>query len=281
MSTSINFLVVLAAGLLTVSQMSQRSVFANSQEELTVLSPDQAAQLAAEYTGFDIGKIPAVTSRVASTSAMGKDEFVSREWLGIIGDSLWKVHFPDVDIKWNSRSGRLHGAEPETATRDFEVFIDQVTGRLVKVVSRYQGPFRRDGEGLWQALSPIHAPGSAYFDVGIPDTPASSNLREVLNNHISRDPTKAQEIEAYCIFVAWTGDSLERPSAMPSDSVPCWWIAMKYRSDPTTDAEGFLIDPVNLRVMYQLIAVDSSGSIRGQAVIVDNTREHGPKYRRE
>jgi hypothetical protein len=237
------------------------------QESFSASSQTEATELADIYTGFRRNAESYSVSINSRASSLGKVGGLPNGLPDVTGDSLWRVHFGDVHLKWTGTDDLSGVSIVDSTIRDFDVLIDPVTGRLIKAVSGYNGPLTRDGDGPWSRLRTIDGPGSVRFDVGIPQDPPAPPLLDLLSVLRYSNSAEAAEIEAYSVYVVWTGSG-ERPTEMPDDSVPCWWVVTKGYRDIVVDQEGYLVDVADPFACYKIVQMMPNGEFRGQSAIV-------------
>jgi hypothetical protein len=159
-----------------------------SDEKFSIATAEEAIRKAIEYTGFPCMKGFIITDMVSGLANPALITDTSTPFIAdqIDGRPVWVVKFKNVILSLENVPAEIEADYP----KDFDIFLDSVTGLPLKVISGskeeiYRLPTRQEAEQL------LSSTGERYS--GIPANPPRISFHEALNR-CEKYPVFAKEI---------------------------------------------------------------------------------------
>ncbi|UCD16836.1 MAG: hypothetical protein JSV44_10310 [Candidatus Zixiibacteriota bacterium] len=174
-----------------------------------ITNADSALCIALQYTGFDrcrdISKIKAEVTTEITDSFDSKIPFLYKE---IDGRKTWVVSFYNINLKDPEARSRGEGCQ-----RNYEVYLDALSGKLSKIVSSYHG---NDSSFIPEPPAPLAEQAIREKYYSFPDSIPALDFYSAAQSARSGSPCVAKEIVA--IYVDYSGmHTGEKP-------IPVWRI---------------------------------------------------------
>lgn len=156
----------------------------------SITTETDAITRASKLTALDT-----LTKEITAQRVMIQDERTPYLWKQYNGQNAWKVEFADVSLKFKSATPNFN----DSYKRKFAVYLDEKTGQLISIVSRFEGsdPDLREQPSGAAAENQLKAEDEFYYGLPTkePKLTFLDALEVVLNKGMG-SPFVAKEIYA-------------------------------------------------------------------------------------
>jgi hypothetical protein len=181
------------------------------QVQIPISNEENAIKLAKHLTNLD-----AISKKISAERIKIVEDNTPFLWKQFIGKQAWQVKFEDGSLKLKSA---IPGFQ-DKYKRNFIVLLDEATGKLLKVQSKYEGEAPEMRPAPTGASAEAQLRGDQENYLGLPTTNPHHNFLEALDLVLSKgvgSPFLAKEING--VYVIHT--------KMNSDPKPVWVITLR------------------------------------------------------
>jgi len=198
------------------------------------LTSTEALLKAIRYTGF--GKKLTISKSLADEMSEkviieeDKTPFLNDQ---IEGKEVWKITFKNVLIEPKIKYPEL---EPISIIKDFEVFLDPKSGKLLKIFSKYEGddPYMFPEPSAESATVALGSGGEVHF--GFPDEPPQVSFIDAYLAAAGCAPFAAKEVIATYIMLKSLTVSLRPVWNITCRGIPPVIVSSMSEQSPVTRA---------------------------------------------
>lgn len=215
-----------------------------SSKETLNISTDSATVLAVNCLVPEGARGTTKTATLSANPVTYKDA-VLVESDSVEGILSWAVSVENVQLAWKDKFDTSFSAPITRGTKGFVVHINAITGSVLRIESPYVPPDAslsvypwKDTVSLWLSRR--------NWSAQLADSVPPATLVDALNTLASRPPSDAAEIIAYPVYMKWLGDkSHVLASDLPSETVPFWYVVMRFLDSEVVSRNGKLELQVN------------------------------------